>query len=307
MVKIMKLLRYFLGIALCSLCSCSEEDFTPNQQIVGLGGDEFEWTANDQWIYDNLTQPYNIDVKYRWDQSELDLNKMVVPVKEEVVVPVLRAVKKAFIDPYESEAGTTFVAKLTPKRYVLVGSPSYNTNGTITLGTAEGGRKIVLYRLNWYASGDATLLPEILRTCHHEFGHTMHQTKMYPTEYKSITPAGYTTSWNNTTDDDAVKLGFISPYSRSSSDEDFVEMIARILVYGREAFEERVAKAAAIYADPVQGAGLAYNPADALRQKESMVVDYMKNTWGIDFYDTDTRKGLVTLVQENLAELLANE
>lgn len=299
----MKMFKYYLSLVLFLFASCAEEDFVPNQNILGLGGDDYVWTEVDEWIYDNLTHPYNIDVKYRWDQSELDLNKTVVPIKEELVVPVMEMVKEVWLEPYEMLAGPSFIRQLAPKRYVLVGSPRYNTNGTITLGEAEGGRKITIFRLNWFVDVDLELIQEVMKTVHHEFAHTMHQTTMYPTEFKSITPAGYTTSWNNTSDTDAIKLGYISTYARSTPDEDFVEMIARIAVYGREKFEARVAAAAAMYADPAQNVGMAYDPSEALRQKESMVVNYLKDTWNIDFYDQDDRKGLVTLVQEAIARV----
>ena len=70
-----------------------------------------------------------------------------------------------------------------------MGSPKYNPNtGTITLGEAEGGRKIVLYRLNWFDLKDRDLIQQIMKTVHHEFGHTLHQTILYPEEFKNITP-----------------------------------------------------------------------------------------------------------------------
>lgn len=295
----MKLLRYnFYLILVAFLFSCSEEEFTPNQNLLGLGGDEMQPTAVDNWIHDNLVQSYNIDVKYKWDQSELDLNKTLVPIKENLVIPVMNVVKKVWIDPYETLVGPTFIRQLAPKRYVLVGSPEYNSDGTIKVGEAEGGKKITIFRLNWFSATDKELIQEIMKTVHHEFGHTMHQTIMYPTEFKYITAAGYITSWNNTEDNDAIKLGYISKYARSGPDEDFVEMLSRIAVYGPEWYEARVAKAQAMYEDPTQNVGMTYNPAEALRQKESMVVSYLKDIWGVEFYDHDGEKGLVSLVQD---------
>lgn len=301
----MQLLKYYFGLILIAFFfSCSEEDFIPNQNILGLGGDETAQTEVDDWIYENLIQPYNIDVKYKWDQSELDLNKTMVPIKEDLVVPVMRMIKKVWIEPYETLVGSSFVRQLAPKRYVLVGSPRYNTNGTITVGEAEGGKKITIFRLNWFSETDKELIQEIMKTVHHEFGHTMHQTIMYPTDFKMLTPAGYTSSWNNTDDEEAIKLAFISKYARSGPDEDFVEMIARIAVYGPEWYEVRVAAAAAIYADPAQNIGMAYDPAEMFRQKETMVVNYLKDIWNIDFYDHDGEKGLVTMVQEAIDEVV---
>lgn len=92
---VMRKLKYFAGIAAAlMLWGCSEDKFVPDQYLNGLGGDEYVLNEIDEWIIDNYTRPYNMEVKYRWDQSELDLNRTLVPIKEELVVSV-----------YESGAG----------------------------------------------------------------------------------------------------------------------------------------------------------------------------------------------------------
>ena len=247
-----------------------------------------------------------MEVKYKWDQFELALNRTLVPVYEDKVIPIMNTIKETWIVPYEKVAGAAFIKKLSPKKFVLVGSPQYN-NGTITLGEAEGGRKIVMYRLNWFTRTDASLIRAIMKTVHHEFGHTMHQTIMYPEEYMYITPAAYTSSWNNVSDMEAMKLGFISSYATASPDEDFVEMLSRIVVYGKEAFDQRVAEATSIYNNPSLNAGMTYDPGAALRQKEAILVSYLKQVWGVDLYDPSPGvKGLVTLVQEAISDISSN-
>ncbi len=303
-----------LSVIVCAvmgLTSCSKDDaIDPNIEIVGLGGDEWESNEIDLWLLENFVKPYNIEVKYKWDQFELDLNAMLVPPQEDKVIPVMSMIKDCWITPYETLAGGPFVKKLCPKKYVLVGSPRYNTSGTITLGEAEGGRKITIFRINQFESNNLDIIQSIIKTVHHEFAHTMHQTTMYPEEYMNITPSGYTSSWNNVSDATALQLGYISPYACASPDEDFVEMIARIIVYGREAFDARVAAATALWDDPEQSValGLEYNPGEALRQKEAMVITYLKDVWGVNLYDqSDTEKGLETLVQEAIQAQLNKE
>lgn len=297
---VMRKLKYFAGIAAAlMLWGCSEDKFVPDQYLNGLGGDEYVLNEIDEWIIDNYTRPYNMDVKYRWDQSELDLNRTLVPIKEELVVSVMKVVQEIWIKPYEQLAGANFIRSYSPKKYVLVGSPKYNPNtGTITLGEAEGGRKIVLYRLNWFDLKDRDLIQQIMKTVHHEFGHTLHQTILYPEEFKNITPGGYTTSWNNMSEEEALKLGYVSSYACAGPDEDFVEMIARIAVFGPEWYEKKVARAKELYLNATSALDFAYDPSEALRQKETIVVSYLKDIWGINFYDQDGEKGLVTLVQE---------
>ena len=99
---VMRKLKYFAGIAAAlMLWGCSEDKFVPDQYLNGLGGDEYVLNEIDEWIIDNYTRPYNMEVKYRWDQSELDLNRTLVPIKEELVVSVMKVVQEIWIKPYE--------------------------------------------------------------------------------------------------------------------------------------------------------------------------------------------------------------
>lgn len=288
--------RLTLGVVLLTLfvASCKKEDPLGSvDNISGLGGDTWTEGPIDKWIYDNLTVPYNIAVKYKWDQAEIDLNKTVVPVKEEQVIPVMSAIKKAWIDVYEAEAGNLFVKKYTPKYFILEGSGSYNPDGTTTLGTAEGGRKVVLYQLNYfrtkgmpgYKPSDSTLIKEVFHTIHHEFGHILHQTVMYPLEYKRITIGLYTTNWNNVSDAAARLDGFVTPYAMSGPDEDFVEMIAMMLTEGKAGFDRIV--------NSISGTSpngtTAEQAKSRLRQKQDIVVDYFNKVWKIDFYSLQAR------------------
>lgn len=316
----MKTFRYIISALVASVilignASCSKENpIVVDPNIVGLGGEKYAKTEVDEWLYENFVKPYNMEVKYRFSQFEQDLNKMLVPVREDVVIPVMETIKRVWINPYTEVAGDAFLKSLAPKKYVLVGSPQYN-NGLILLGEAEGGRKITIFRLNWFNNNPQTeeelveqkeLIQSIMKTVHHEFVHTMHQITMYPEEFMNITPAGYTASWTNVDDDEAKKLGFISPYACANSNEDFAETISRILVYGREAFNKRVEEASAIYNDPKQNTGMQYDPGEALRKKEAIIITYLKDVWNVDLYDPAPGvKGLETLVQEAIVASLA--
>ena len=296
-------IKNILALLLVMLFAACESDKIndPDRNFLGLGGEDWATSEADIWIYNNLTNPYNIDVKYRWDQSEIDINKTLVPIKEELVIPMLKIVKKVWIEPYEQQTDGSFIKKLSPKRYILVGSAKYKESG-ITIGEAEGGRKIVLYRCNDFEGNldNREMIQSIMKTAHHEFGHTMHQTIMYPVEFNNVTPGAYTSSWENGSEDDALKQGFISKYSRAAPNEDFVEIISRVALWGKDWFDQKVEDAEALYLDPSTNKGLTYNPAEALRAKESIIVNYLKSNWGVDFYDTDEREGLVTLVQKAL-------
>lgn len=277
---------YLVILALAILASCKKEDDLGDvTTIPGLGGDTWAATSIDNWIRDTLTVPFNVAAKYKWDQGELEFDKSLTPPKEEKIVPVLSAIKKVWIDTYVAEAGKTFMQKYIPKFFVLVGSASWNLDGTITLGTAEGGRRIVLYVLNdfrikgmtGFVPSDSINIKMMFHTIEHEFGHILHQTVLYPEDYKRISVGDYTSNWNNTFDAEANEKGFITAYAQSSPDEDFVEMISIMLSEGRGGYEKLLN-------------GITSATAKSkLRQKEAIVVNYFKDVWGINFYSLQTR------------------
>lgn len=258
---------FVFAMVFATMTGCKKKEVL-DANLVGLGGDTWATTAIDTWISDNYTKPYNIEVKYKWDGSELDMSKTLVPVQENKVIPVMDAIKKTWIAPYASLAGEDFIKKLSQKQFVLVGSPQYNPNNTITLGEAEGGRKITLFVINDFVKTNKTEVKRMLHTIHHEFGHILNQNIAVTSNYQRITPDGYDPTWFNYTDAQARALGFITAYARSNKDDDFVEMLATMLVEGKTGFDAIVNGA---------GTGKA-----ALLAKQAVVTAYMKDAFGID-------------------------
>jgi substrate import-associated zinc metallohydrolase lipoprotein len=271
----------FFAILVAGSCKPEVEDLSP--KVNGLGGEVLTKTTTDNWLYDNFTKPYNIEVKYRWDPFEVPLDKTLVPPLVDKVRPTMEAVKAIWIEPYIKEAGADFIKKFCPKQYVLVGSANWNNNGTIILGTAEGGRKVVLYQINDFDKKKTAVVKEMLHTIHHEFGHILNQNILYPLAFKQITPGSYTSNWYNVSDEEALNLGFITSYALSSADEDFVEILATMLVEGKEGFDRRVDAA-----NPTAKA--------ALKLKEQIVIDYMNKAYNINL------RSLQTTTQKAIAE-----
>jgi len=285
---------YFLFLfGLTVLGSCKKQDPLNVDNVFGLGGDTWVKTPLDQWLYDSLVVPYNIATKYKWDQFELELNKDLVPPDESKVIPVMSTVERVWINPYVLQGGVEFFKKYCPKLFVLVGSASFNLDGSITLGTAEGGRKIVLYELNdfknktmpGYVPADSAIPKQMFHVIHHEFGHILDQNIRRPVEFDAVCKGLYTADWINTNDYAARQDGFVTAYAESSPFEDFVEMISIMLIEGRSGFDNIV--------NSITGTSSRGTTADEakarLRQKESLVVDYYKKAWSIDFYTLQTR------------------
>ena len=293
-MNIIKTFFFILTVATLGACS-DKDDLSGIEDIPGLGGDTWAATPLDTWLRDTMVKPYNIEVKYKWDQFEFELNKTLVPPKEEMVKPTIEAIKKVWIDTYIAEAGEIFFRRYSPKFLILCGSASWNVNsGTITLGTAEGGRKVVIYSINnfrtkempGYKASDSVVIKQIFHVIEHEFGHILHQTILYPPAFKQISTGHYTANWNNISDAEAHSTGYISAYAMSGYDDDFVETVSLMFTDGRAAFEKLIA-------DIPEGTvnGVTREAAvSALRQKEAMVVNYFKSAWNIDFYSLQAKK-----------------
>jgi len=286
----MKNLLYIIIFASLLLTSCSEDEL--GESLIDTSTPELNEV--DEWIRENYTYPYNVEVKYKWDNSELDNTKILTPTELERVIPFLDKMKGIWVDPYVNNGGPDFMKTFIPKQIVLVGSHNYNDNGSIVLGQAEGGRKITIFDLNYidfdlsgmnsYEKRKAMEpILRVFKTMHHEFGHILHQTIAYPVEYKKIT-TGYTSNWMNFSNSDANGMGFITAYSLLNPDEDFVEMLSEFLTRSNEDWNELIDKIK-VYDDNYYTDEAASKIARGkIREKEKMIADYMLQIWKIDIY-----------------------
>lgn len=261
--------------------SCKKEELNVIPPI-GLGGETTERTQIDQWLLDSLTTPYNIFVKYRWDQWELELDKTMTPPDESKIIDAMSIVRRVWIDPYNAVTGSEMLMKkFLPKQFKLVGSVQYQVDGSAIAGRAEGGNSIIFFDINQnYFNNEEKSIMYFIETAHHEFGHILHGNVMYPQEFKGVSAkngkAGYTSTWFNSSPAQALNNGYITPYSMNNSDDDFVEMIALMLSQGRTKFDELVSTADE-------------TAQKILKIKEQYVVNYYKTVWNIDFYDLQER------------------
>ena len=222
------------------------------------------------------------------EDIEADMKYTLAPAMPDKCIALSKVIKYLWLEAYDEVAGLTFTRTYTPRVIHMIGSGAYNTNNTVVLGTAEGGLKITLYRVNDIDPEHVTaaqLNDAYLKTMHHEFAHILHQTKNYSTEYQNITGKDYIgDDWSSNSQTEALarSKGFISRYARYSADEDFVEMIS-IFVTRDEAAWEALLKASETVAEGNKETGRAL-----LEQKFEIVKDYMKNSWNIDIYKLRT-------------------
>lgn len=283
-----------LVLPLCFSACREVEVIADDLNIPGLGGTNEVPNEVDYWLFDNFTEPYNIEVVYRWDPSQMSnsVAAKLVPIEYNAIKPMMAAMRDVWFEPFNKAAGVDFMKLLAPKKVVLAGSPEYH-NGTIKLGQAEGGRKILLLNANNFNAKDEEALKSALHTVVHEFSHILHQTIMFDKSYQAISAGNYnSTGWQEVKNEEAYKLGFISNYAMSGKDEDFVEMLSLILVYGYDWYEKTIMKAAA--------ESTKVDAVSALQRKLAVVETYMKNVWGIRFLDDTVtgEKGLESYMQE---------
>lgn len=278
----MKKVHYILASALVVVlffASCKKEEDL-NVDFSKYNADTYVKGPLDEWLEKEFLDPYNISVVYRWDRYLSPINKEITPPKEEKIQPAMEALNEIWIKPYMEIGGAAFFKPIVPKQIVLVGSAEYNTNGTITLGTAEGGRKIYLTVINSFDKKNGVAVKRMMRTVHHEFTHIINQVVSIPPEFNTISPE-FTGNWATESAAVAKSLGFISQYARNSPTEDFAEMVSHLLVEGQPWFDVYVASSSA-------------SAQARLREKEQIVIDYFNLSFGIDF------KALQANVQEKI-------
>lgn len=216
--------------------SCSEDEiegtiFDTTEEV--LDPNSFTY-ALDKFAQDNFLEPYNMRFLYRIEDIETDMTYNLVPATYEKAMEMAALMKYLWLDVYkENVPDKTFLAKYAPKMLQLLGSPAYNpTSGTETVGLAESGVKISLYKVNELDVNNIEDLNEYyFKTMHHEFSHILHQTKVYPESFQEISTGNYDGfGWQDRADVEARTLGFVTPYGSSGVSEDWVETIANYIV-----------------------------------------------------------------------------
>ena len=258
-----------------AIFSCKKEDAITDSGIEIPAGPQ---TELDQWIDATFRVPYNVRVDYRWNNTVSDAGHITVPPREELVQPFLKAVLKIWLTPYTrvAETGADFMKDYICRELVLVGSGSYNSGGSVTLGLASSGYRITLYTVNQFdlANGSVSraALKEFFHTMHHEFGHVLNQRKPYDTKFQQIT-GNYSADWTMLSNAQARELGFISAYARSADMEDFVEVLA-FYITNTESEWQTLMNAI----KDAQG-------REYIRLKLQSVGSYMKNTYGVNIQE----------------------
>ena len=251
--------------------SCSEEELS-SESVITI--DQEDYPTFDYWLERNYVAPYNIQFKYRYEDNESDMNYYTIPARYEAAVKLAHIVKYMCLESYDEVGGIAFTRAYFPKLIFTIGEWEYENNGTYILGTAEGGKKILLSGANYidqYVKDADELNRYYLKTIHHEFTHIMNQTVNYSADFQLITGSGYVADkWSEPPyNTDFLTRGFITAYAQHSPDEDFAEMLSTFVCNSPERWAYWM--------------GLAGTEGERLiMTKFDLVNRYMNDSFGID-------------------------
>ena len=182
-------------------------------------------TLNDfeQWLDVNYRSPYNIRFKYKLEDSETDLSYHFIPADSAKTAKLAIITKYLWFDAYAEVLGPEFMKLNAPRILVAIGTPGYTRQRTEVVGSADGGYKVILGKVNSLtdqALADyETMTTYYFHTMHHEFTHILNQKKPYSTDFALITKSGYVSGdWFNQSERAANRAGFVSPYAMQNDD-----------------------------------------------------------------------------------------
>lgn len=246
-----KYLSYIIiGLFAGAVASCSSDDeFTESIYDTNIPVyDENSTTYPfDKWVYENFTEPYNVQIQYKFNFNASDKDFQLSPAEYNRSQLLSHFVRYLFYDVYtacrpsDDTKPENFMKKYGPRLFHFIGSSGYSpSTGTEVLGTASGGVKITLYNVNEmkpysedvvYTPADIDLLNDrYFHTMHHEFSHILHQTKSYPVTFGQVTSGTYDASnWQDRDSTTTHRLGYVTHYASSANTEDFVEVLSCII------------------------------------------------------------------------------
>ena len=267
-----KTLIALLAIVALGFASCSEDN--PSSESIfakkAVHRDNF-----DKWLLNSYTYPYNIDVKYKMEDIYSDMKYHLVPADSAKAAKLSIIAKYLWFDAYAECVGPYFVKANVPRIIHLIGSPAFNSGqGTMVLGTAEGGLVITLYMVNNLTdkmlTDYATVNDYSFHTMHHEFTHILNQKIPYDENFQHISEGNYVSGdWYQKRTSAANKKGFVTPYAMSEPLEDFAEMLSVYVTTSPSGWQKIM--------DTEGTTG-----APFIQAKLDMVRAYMKNSWKLD-------------------------
>ncbi|MDR0232596.1 MAG: putative zinc-binding metallopeptidase [Dysgonamonadaceae bacterium] len=277
--------------------SCRNDELDPESIFIDPEYDGPDPTAYsflfDRWLFDNYLIPYNLQFRYRLEDVGTDMNYNVIPTSYEKSIDMAVLVKYLWFDVYAKVVREDFLKEFGPRIIHLIGSAQFNpANGTLVLGSAEGGLKVTLTQCNELSLENMDFANEhFFKTMHHEFGHILHQRIPLPRDFRLLSPNFYEPfSWQERSKEEAWSLGFVSPYASAAPEEDFVETIA-VYIVSTDAQWNHILTMASIQLDPD------VNGRELIETKLDMCKRWLRGEWNVEL---DALRDEVQIRQANI-------
>lgn len=259
----------------------------------------------DQWITQSITQPYQVEVLYRWDEKEL-LGTYVYPPQEEKVKSVLETVKYLFLESFELPAigDLHYLKGKLPIRIKMYGGPNLDPNGVELLYNPLGTPvEMCIYNVNSFDPTDPEKVFLLVRSVFHQFAKRM--LELYPYDrdkfyrisghrYLSSTePIALPLSYHQSPkerfglDTYAGRRGCYTLYGLLSAEDDMAEMISVSLLSTPQQIQYLLEEVSIPEEDndPEVSERYAREAIEAhseLLKKQAFLHQYIKVHWGLD-------------------------
>ena len=279
-----------LTLALVALfaASCEQDTLSPTSVIKDS---KVEMLPFDYWLEANFLRPYNIEFKYRYALNESDYGFYTIPADVDAAIIYAHLVKYLCVDTYDEVASVDFTRAYFPKMFFLIGEWEYRNTGSIVLGTAEAGKKIMLSGVNllpglFEQESGEELVDDLnhyyIKTIHHEFTHILNQTKEYPETFTQVTPTTYVGDACFDTDQYWLGRGYITAYAQNEHREDFAELLSEYITHDAAWWDAQLKQAHDETATVRQTSPDAEYGDVLITSKIDIVRAYMEEAWDID-------------------------
>ena len=302
-IKITKIVFILSFILSCVACS---EDKLSGNSVIDENKTQIEATELDNWILNNITKPYGIEVIYRWEKNSNADGVYIYPPKIEKVRAVLEAVKELGLDTYllKEVGGKDFLLGRLPIKLYLYGGGNPDENGVERLYNPQlTAAEMCIYNVNEFEPTDFDKVFVLMRSVHHQLAKRLMQFVSYDRDkfyaisghrYTGTTepiaaPLGYAKTGKERfgLDNYANKRGFYTMLSFLSAEDDFAEIISSTLTSTpKEVYDAGVAASTPdTDVDPEVNARYAKEAEQAYKEfiaKQTFVNEYVQKEWHIN-------------------------
>lgn len=302
-IKITKIAFILSFILSCVACS---EDKLSGNSVIDENKTQIEATELDNWILNNITKPYGIEVIYRWEKNSNADGVYIYPPKIEKVRAVLEAVKELGLDTYllKEVGGKDFLLGRLPIKLYLYGGGNPDENGVERLYNPQlTAAEMCIYNVNEFEPTDFDKVFVLMRSVHHQLAKRLMQFVSYDRDkfyaisghrYTGTTepiaaPLGYAKTGKERfgLDNYANKRGFYTMLSFLSAEDDFAEIISSTLTSTpKEVYDAGVAASTPdTDVDSEVNARYAKEAEQAYKEfiaKQTFVNEYVQKEWHIN-------------------------